>query len=89
MLKLSKLCNKFALKHNQSDAFDDGGIWVARGFVSTKKSGNGSKWELSVIGNDPTEAAEKFMTMLNEHYDKYDLVEQPTTNQHKNKKGEL
>lgn len=70
MLQISKRCNKFALKHNKSMGFDDGGVWVARGFVKTKRSQNGSRWELSTIGESPLIAAEKFLTMLDEHYEK-------------------
>lgn len=68
MLHISKKCNKFALKHNQSDGFEDGGVWVARGFVKTKKTRNGSNWELATVGDTPITAAEKFLTMLDEHY---------------------
>jgi hypothetical protein len=67
MLHISKKCNKFALKHNRSDGFADGGVWVARGFVKTKRTRNGSMWELSTIGDTPIVAAEKFLTMLDEH----------------------
>lgn len=31
------------------------------------------RWELSTMDKDPLIAAEKFLTMLEEHYEKYDL----------------
>lgn len=74
ILKLSKRCNKFALKHTKSVDVEDGGVWVARGFVTTKKSNNGSPWEISTMDSDPLVAAEKFLTMLTEHQEKYAVV---------------
>lgn len=71
ILKLSKRCNKFALKHNASDGFNDGGVWVARGFTNYAKTPRGHRLELATIGKDPIEAAEKFSTMLGEHEEKY------------------
>lgn len=84
ILKLSKRCNKFGLKHTKSVDIDDGGVWVARGFVNTQKSKNGSPWEISVMDNSPLIAAEKFLTMLTEHEEKYNVYRQkldtPSTN---------
>lgn len=71
ILKLSKRCNKFGLKNTKSINIDDGGVWVARGFVSTLKSKNGSQWELSTMDESPLVAAEKFLTMLIEHEQNY------------------
>ena len=76
ILKLSKRCNKFGLKHTKSVDIDDGGVWVARGFVNTQKSKNGSPWEISVMDNSPLIAAEKFLTMLTEHEEKYNVHRQ-------------
>lgn len=73
ILKISKRCNKFALKHTKSINLEDNGVWVARGFVNTKKSGNGNRWELSTMDNDPLIAAEKFLTMLTKHQEKYSV----------------
>jgi hypothetical protein len=72
ILKLSKRCNKFALKNTKSLNLDDGGVWVARGFVTVGRavSRNG-RWELSTMADDPLTVAEKFLTLLTEHEEKY------------------
>jgi hypothetical protein len=79
ILKISKRCHKFALKHSKGEgaAFGDDGVWVARGFVkaASRKAGNGGRWELSTIDTDPLVVAEKFLTMLNEHYERYGIEE--------------
>lgn len=69
MFHISKRCNKFALKHIRSMKAEDGGVWVARCFVSTIKTPNG-KGELATIGETPLEAAEKLLTMLDEHQER-------------------
>lgn len=67
ILKISRRCNKFALKHTKSVDMEDGGVWVARGFVKYMRTKNGSNWELSTMDSDPLVAAEKFLTMLIDH----------------------
>ena len=74
ILKISKRCHKFALKHTKGEgaAFGDDGVWVARGFVKAATRGaNGGRWELATTASDPLVVAEKFMTMLDEHYERY------------------
>lgn len=68
MLKLSKRCHKFALKHTKSVNIDDGGVWVARGFVNIN---HGKRWELATMDNDPLIAAEKFATLLSDHEERF------------------
>lgn len=80
ILQISKRCNKFALKHTKSVDVDDGGVWVARGFVNVgvKKShemgrshtSTDGRWELAAMDNDPLVAAEKFLTILSDHEEK-------------------
>lgn len=79
MLKISKKCHKFALKHSKGEqsVFGDDGVWVARGFVdigNKKTMQKNGRWELATYDKDPLIAAEKFLTMLSEHYDKYKLI---------------
>lgn len=71
ILKISKGCNKFALKHNKSMNTDDNGVWVARGFVVTRKTRTGHKWELGTMDSDPLVAAEKFLTLLIDHEERF------------------
>lgn len=73
LLKVSKKCRKLAIKHNQSDGFEDGGVWVARGFITGVLSKKGNDIELAVIGVDPVEAIEKFDTLIT------DTISQLTT----------
>ena len=83
ILKISKQCNKFALKHTKSVNTDDNGVWVARGFVNVgrkeairlgrKPTSTDTRWELSTMAEDPLIAAEKFLTMLREHQEKYNV----------------
>lgn len=73
ILKLSRKCNKFALKHTKSVNIEDNGVWVARGFVNYARSRNGSRWELSTMGDDPITAVEKFLTLLVEHEEMYGI----------------
>ena len=70
ILKLSQRCHKFALKHTKSVNIDDGGVWVARGFVNVGNA-NGGRWELSTMDSSPLVAAEKFMTLLADHAEKF------------------
>ena len=93
MLKLSKRCHKFALKHTKSLNIEDGGVWVARGFVNVRNN-NGQRWELSTMDNDPLTAAEKFLTLITEHEEKFstfrDTIDDPVKHSatpHKHKKG--
>lgn len=83
ILKISKQCNKFALKHTKSLNIDDGGVWVARGFVSYVKTKNGNRYELSTMDSNPLIAAEKFHTMLLDHKKMYGLEREKLDVQHK------
>lgn len=73
ILKISKQCHKFGLKHSKGEdsLYGDDGVWVARGFVTVPRRVNKScRWELATHDKDPLIAAEKFLTMLTEYYEK-------------------
>lgn len=61
---ISRRCRKFALKHNSSEHFDDGGVWTARGFVKNYQTPKGHDFELATLDKDPLIAVEKLLTLI-------------------------